>query len=221
MPSLLVLNPNSNPAVTAGIDTAVAGLRTAFAASISVVGLDGTPFGIETQRDVDAVATPVVEHVAAHGAAYDAFVIACFSDPGLHAAREATDRPVLGIAQSGLLTALSLGESIGVISIGAGSLARHWRTYRSMGIAQRVVADLPLGATVAELADGARLGDRMLSTGRRLVEDHGAAVLVLGCAGMAHYRAGLEQALGVTVVDPTQAACAQALGAAALGYRTR
>jgi allantoin racemase len=221
VPTLLVINPNSNPTVTAGIDAAVSGLRSAFAADIGVVGLDGTPYGIETQRDVDAVATPVAEHVAAHAEAYDGFVIACFSDPGLHAAREATDRPVLGIAQSGLLTALSLGESIGVISIGSGSLARHWRTYRSMGIAARVAADLPLGATVAELADTTQLGDRMLSTGRRLVEDHGAAVLVLGCAGMAHYRAGLERSLGVTVVDPTQAACAQALGAAALTYRTR
>ena len=220
MPDLLVLNPNSNLAVTAGIDAAVAGLRTAYAARITVVGLEGMPYGIETQRDVDAVATPVAEYVAAHTDAFDAFVVACFSDPGLHGAREATDRPVFGIAESGLLTAMSLGGSIGVLSIGAASLERHWRTYRALGVAARVAADLPIGATVAELADAERLGDRMVVTGRRLVDQHGAQVLVLGCAGMAHYRDMLERTLGVSVVEPTQAACALALGAAALGYRT-
>ena len=71
-------------------------------------------------------------------------------------------------------------------------------------VATPVAAGLPLAATVAELADTTQLGGRMPSTGRRLVEDHGAAVLVLGCAGMAHDRADLERSLGVTVVDPTQ-----------------
>ena len=220
MARLLVINPNSNPEVTAGIDRALAALRSGLAAQIDVVGLSGTPYGIETQRDVESVATPLSQHVAEQAERYDAFVVACFSDPGLYAAREATDRPVLGIAQSGLLTALALAESVGVVSIGAGSLARHWRTYRAMGISARIVGDLPLGASVAELADAERLGARMQATGRRLIEEHGAQVLVLGCAGMAHYRAPLEDALGVSVVDPTQAATAHAIGAAVLGYRT-
>ena len=32
----------------------------------------------------------------------DAYIIACFGDPGLQAAREATDKPVLGIAESAM-----------------------------------------------------------------------------------------------------------------------
>ena len=221
MPSVLVINPNANPMVTAGVDRALEPFRQATRSTIHVIGLTGTPYGIESQRDVDTVTGPLASHVATHSEDYDAFVIACFSDPGLHGSREATDRPVLGIASCGLLSALALGDTVGVVSIGAGSLARHWRLYRAMGVASRVCADLPVNASVADLAEGRKMGERMLAVGRRLVDDHGAQVLVLGCAGMAEYRAPLEAALGVSVVDPVQAATGMALTAATLRYATR
>jgi allantoin racemase len=41
-------------------------------------------------------------------------------------------------------------------------------------------------------------------------------VLVLGCAGMAQYRHRVEQAIGLPVVDPTQAAVTMAIGAVRL-----
>ncbi|HKI59283.1 MAG TPA: aspartate/glutamate racemase family protein [Trueperaceae bacterium] len=220
VPRVLVINPNSDEGVTRGIDRALAGLREATGATVDVTGLTGTPRGIESQRDVDLVATPVAERVAAAAEDYDAFVVACFSDPGLHGARQATARPVFGIAASGLLTALGLADAVGVISILPASLPRHWRYYRSLGVASRVAGDVAVGAGVSELADEDAMGGRMEAAGRRLVEERGADVLVLGCAGMAHYRQRLERSLGVSVVDPTQAATAMAVAAAALGYRT-
>jgi len=220
VPRVLVINPNSNMDVTRGIDGALAGLREGTGASVEVMGLQGTPHGIESQRDVDVVAAPVARAVAAADGRADAFVIACFSDPGLQGAREATRKPVLGIAASGMLTALGVGNAVGVISILASSLPRHWRYYRAMGIAERVAGDYPVGAGVAELADASAMGERMRDTGERLVHETGADVLVLGCAGMAQYRDPLEQALGVTVIDPAQAAVGLAITAASMGYRT-
>lgn len=223
-PAVLVINPNSDAGVTRGVDRALASLRERTGARLDVIGLSGTPLGIESQRDVDLVAGRVAERVAADAEAYDAFVVACFSDPGLHGAREATARPVFGIAGSGLLTALALGEKAGVISILPTSIPRHWRYYRALGVAARVAGDVAVGAGVAELAaeaaGGSSIAGRMEAVGQRLIDEHGADVLVLGCAGMAHHREPLEAALGVTVVDPTQAAAAMAVAAAALGYRT-
>jgi Asp/Glu/hydantoin racemase len=66
---------------------------------------------------------------------------------------------------------------------------------------------------VVELGDAARTFERMVTVGRRLKDDHGADVLVLGCAGMARHRRALAAALGVPVVDPTQAAVTMAIGA--------
>jgi allantoin racemase len=139
-------------------------------------------------------------------------------DPGLFAARESTARPVLGIAECGILTALTLGHRFGVISILARSVSRHLRYIGAMGVGQRLAADLPIGLGVAELADRRAALQRMVEVGRILRDSHGADVLVMGCAGMARYRDELEEAVQIPVVEPTQAAVTMALGRVRLGW---
>jgi len=99
---ILVINPNSNPAVTAGLDAALDAFRLAGGPSIRCTTLAEGPFGIESQRDVEQVTLPLRRLVEQDNAA-DAFVIACFSDPGLQVCREATQRPVFGINECGVL----------------------------------------------------------------------------------------------------------------------
>jgi Asp/Glu/hydantoin racemase len=212
---IVVINPNSSAAVTAAIDRAVAPLRMAGGPAIECVTLAEGPPGIETQAQVEQVVRPLARLAAARDDA-DAFVIACFSDPGLQLCREATARPVLGIAECGLLTALTRGEHFGIIAILPGSVPRHLRYVRQLGLGTRFAGDLPLGLGVAELADRERTLARMQEVGARLQEHHGADVLVLGCAGMADCRSPLQASLGIPVVDPTQAAVAMAIGAVRL-----
>src|SRR3954462_2142325 len=109
-----VVNPNSNEAVTRGIDEALAPLRFADGPEIVCSTLAEGPFGIESQKDIESVTVPLRRLVEADNAS-DAFVIACYSDPGLHVCREGTTRPVFGIAECGVLTALSRAERFGVI----------------------------------------------------------------------------------------------------------
>lgn len=208
---ILVINPNSTQAVTDGIDRALEPLRISGGPIFECVTLREGPPGIQTQRDVDGVIGPLTRMIAAREADCDAFVIACYSDPGLYSAREVTRKPVLGISECGVLTALTLGHRFGVIAILAGSIPRHLRYLGAMGVSERLAAELPVGLQVTELSDVARTRDRLIATGKRLVEEHGAHVVVMGCAGMAQYRAPLEQAIGVPVVEPTQAACGMAL----------
>jgi Asp/Glu/hydantoin racemase len=207
-----VVNPNSNPAVTRGLDDALAPLRFAEGPEIACSTLAEGPFGIETQADADSVVLPLRRLVEADNAA-DAFVIACYSDPGLHACREGTARPVFGIAEAGVLTALARGERFGVIAIRQRSIRRHVRYMRQMGLLDRLAGERPLEMSVAETASGERTLDRMIEVGRALRDEDGADVVVMGCAGMARHRAPLEQALGLPVIDPTQAAVTMALGA--------
>jgi allantoin racemase len=208
---ILVINPNSNPAVTAGLDAALAPLRLSDGPSIRCTTLAEGPFGIETQKDVEQVALPLRMLVEQDNAA-DAFVIACFSDPGLHVCREATRRPVFGINECGVLTALARGERFGIIAIAAKSIARHRRYLRQMGLGDRFAGERPLEMSVAESASGDGTFARMETVGRALVEKDGADVVIMGCAGMARHRRPLEAALGVPVIDPTQAAVAMAIG---------
>jgi allantoin racemase len=218
MKRILVVNPNSNETVTAGIDAAVAPLRMAGGPEIECVTLKEGPRGIETQAHVESVVQPLARTVTARDNDCDAFVIACFSDPGLYAAREATKKPVLGIAECGMLTALTLGERFGIIAILPRSVPRHLRYVGARGLEARFAGDRPIGLTVAELADDARTLGRMIEVGKELCSKDGADVIVMGCAGMARYRDRLQAEIGVPVVEPTQAATGMALARVRLGW---
>ncbi|MGY3037122.1 allantoin racemase [Bradyrhizobium sp. USDA 4354] len=141
-----------------------------------------------------------------------AFVIACYSDPGLQVCREGTDRPVFGIAECGVLTALSRAETFGVIAIAQRSIPRHMRYLRQMGLTDRLAGERPLNMSVAETASGEGTLARMIEVGRALRDEDGARAIVMGCAGMARHRRPLEDALRIPVIDPTQAAVTIALG---------
>jgi allantoin racemase len=210
-----VINPNSNEAVTRGIDDAMTPLRFADGPEIVCSTLAEGPYGIESQKDIEAVTLPLRRLVEADNAS-DAFVIACYSDPGLHVCREGTSRPVFGIAECGVLTALARAERFGVIGISQGGLPRHMRYLRQMGLTERFAGERPLNMSVAEIASGDSTLSRMIEVGRSLKDEDGAGALVMGCAGMARHRAQVEDALGIPMIDPTQAAVAMAIGAVQL-----
>lgn len=210
MSALVVINPNSSQAVTDGIDAAIDPLR-GFGLPIRCLTLAEGPPGIESQRQADLTIAPMLALAAAQEDAAG-FVIACFGDPGLHALRDQTARPVVGIQQAAVMTALTLGQRFGVIAILPGSIPRHLRAFGAMGVSGRLAGDRALGLGVAALGDAERTLAAMIETGRALRDTDGADVLIMGCAGMAQYRARIEAALGLPVVEPSQAAVSMALG---------
>ena len=217
---ILVINPNSTEAVTRGIDEAVEPLRIPGGPGIDCVTLKEGPPGIETQQHVDGVVSPLLSLIQRNEKQYAAFVIACYSDPGLHSLREATRKPVLGISECGILTALTLGHRFGVIAILQQSIPRHLRYVGAMGVSDRLAAELPVGIPVVELSDEKKTFARMVEVGKALRQDHGADVVVMGCAGMARYRKPLQDEIGIPVVEPTQAAVAMAIGRVRLNWAT-
>ena len=218
MEKILVINPNCTEAVTRGIDEACAPLRMEGGPAIDCATLKEGPPGIETQQHVDGVIAPLLNLVSRVEKEYAAFVIACYSDPGLHSLREATRKPVLGIAECGILTALTLGHRFGVIAILEQSIPRHLRYAAALGVSARLAGEVPVGLPVVELSDAGKTFGRMVEAGRALRDVHGANVLIMGCAGMARYRNPLQDALGIPVVEPTQAAVAMAIGRVRLGW---
>lgn len=213
--SIIVINPNSSVHVTAGIDRAVEPLRS-LGIPIRCETLTEGPAGIESQAQADLTIAPMLALAARLSGQAAAYVIACFGDPGLHALRDQTDRPVFGIQESAVLTALSMGQRFGVIAILRNSIPRHLRAFGAMGVAARCAGDRALDLGVAELTREDRTLARMVEVGQRLRDTDDADVLILGCAGMAEYRARVEAAVGLPVIDPCQAAAAMAVGRVAL-----
>jgi allantoin racemase len=213
---IVVVNPNSTQAVTDGIDEAIEPLRLEGGPPIECRTLAEGPPGIETEEHSSAVVKPLCELIRSCEANASAFVIACYSDPGLHAAREATKRPVLGIGESAMVTALTRGERFGILSILEASLPRHRRAVRRAGLEARFAGDVPIGVGVTGLSEKDKVHELLEVGGLRLRDELGADVVILGCAGMARYRKSLQEALGLPVIDPTQAAVTLAIGAVRL-----
>ena len=218
--SLMVINPNSSQSVTDGIASALSPFE-GRGVPIRCLTLTEGPPGIETQRQADLTIAPMLALAAAHEAEAAGYVIACFGDPGLHALRDQTPLPVVGIQEAAVMTALTLGQRFGVIAILPTSIPRHMRAFGAMGVLDRLAGDRALGLGVLELADRDRTLAAMIETGLRLRDEDGANVLITGCAGMAYLRAPLEEATGLPVVEPCQAAAAMALGQIALNLSHR
>lgn len=209
---ILVINPNSSVTFTQLMRDSLAPLQAHIGCQIDCEMLTGTPSGIETQRDIDSVIEPLCAMVTREADRTDAFVIGCFADTGLHSAREVTDKPVLGICESGIASALCLGERFGVVSTSKSSRNAELRLVRSYGLLERCVGFEPIDIPVAEIPISLETKDRMFGAAERL-KSRGADVLVLGCAGMIPYRDAVRRVLGLPVIDPCISTVAMAVGA--------
>jgi allantoin racemase len=216
---IVVINPNSSQSVTEGLRTALAGFCCPGGPAIECLTIAEGPPGVVTQRDVDEAALNTAKIIEARPDA-GAFVLACYSQPGLDLARSLTSVPVYGIQDAGVLTALARADLFGVIAVAEASIPRHLRNLRRLGVDNRLAGEVALQGdiSVADSGHGEESYAALAVAGARL-KAMGAGAVVLGCAGMAGHRARLEAELGLAVIDPTQAAVAMAFGHLVTGSR--
>jgi Asp/Glu/hydantoin racemase len=211
---ILVINPNSSLSCTAGIAAALEPFGTL--ARFEVTRLADGPPAIVTWRDWFSVAEPLCRLVEREAAA--AYVIACVSDPGLDVVRTATDRPVLGMFRCAVAAALTRAERIGVIGFMDASEARQRRALQAMGIEARLAGWEALNLPMETLTDAEAPRARIRAVAKSLAAQ-GAEAIVLGCTGMAGHATAAEDAAGLPVVEPCEAAGAMALLALRPGAR--
>jgi Asp/Glu/hydantoin racemase len=205
---ILVINPNSSLSCTDGIAAAIAPFAAPGLPRLDVTRLPESPGAIVTWRDWYGVAEPLCRMVEAEAA--DAYVIACVSDPGLEAVRTATDRPVFGPLRCAVAAAMMRGERFGIVAFTDRSKPRQRRALQSMGVEDRLAGIVPLNLDMEVLTDPVAPRARIAAAAKELVA-MGAESVILGCAGMAGHRNFAEEACGVPVVEPCQAAVAQAI----------
>ena len=215
---LLFVNPNTTAAMSATVHAAAAAAAPPHVVVTSATSSRG-PAAIEGPEDGEAAVPGLLEAIAAgerDGA--DAFVIACFDDTGLEAAREITARPVIGIGQAAFHLAMLGGGRFSVVttlSVSVPVIEDNLVRYALDGACCRVRAS---GVPVLELElDRDRAAARVSEEIGRAVAEDGCRAVVLGCAGMASLVAPMRARHGVPIVDGVVAASglAAALVAAA------
>ncbi len=191
---------------------------------------------IETAAEAVTAAAEVLELVRATPDV-DAYLIACFGDPAVEAARELTDAPVVGIGEAAYRAAAMLARRFAVITTLPRGVPDIETQMDQLGVRHACVGVLSLGIPVAQ--QGAEFDDTneaIVAAGRRAVLELGAEALVLACGGMAQVEArgartgrrtgdqrrGLRRAAGVrAVASGTADQPSRLAGAAALDVRCR
>lgn len=215
-----VVNPNTTASMTRTIEAsarAVAGPGTRVEGVTSSTG----PPSIESHYD-EALAVPGLLSAVAEGeaAGADGYVVACFGDPGLDAARELAAGPVVGIAEAAMHTATFLGRTFSIVTTLERTVGRAEELLQRYGFAAHCRSVLACEVPVLELETSPDARKTVLASCRTAAERDRADVVVLGCAGMADLCAWLSGELGVPVVDGVAAATLQVQSLVTMGLRT-
>lgn len=202
-----VINPNTTASMTDKIGVAARAVAMPGTEIIATNPASG-PVSIECHFDEVVSAVGVAEEILnGEREGTDAYIIACFGDPGLMAARELTRAPVIGIAEAAfhLATMISTRFSIVTTLARTGIIAEHLlQSYGFSHHCRRVrAAEIP----VLDLEDnGDAALDRIIAECLRAKAEDGIGAIVLGCGGMADLTEQISREVGLPVVEGVTAA---------------
>ena len=213
---LLVINPNASVEVSRrirAVAAAAAGPGSEFVVANPPRGLPG----IEGYADGAAALSGLLDLVRRGAAAgYDGFVLACFDDIGLDAARCLTTAPVVGMCEAGLALCAMTARRYAIVTTLGRAIPIITDNVRRYGHGDRcVVRAAEVRVTdAASGADGAEA--KIRAAVERALED-GAEAVLLGSASMSGLAGPLAKAAGAPVIDGVAAAVKLAEALAALG----
>ena len=187
---------------------------------VEVVGLERGPKSIETFHDAAYAAPEILKIVKERGDETDAIMINCFADPALDAAREVTDRPVLGAGETSMAVAIQLGPKFSVISVLENTAAWVRIQATKLGVEAKLASAIGVDIPVLELEeDPQKTVDTIVRSAKGAIERDGAEVIVLGCTGMATLAHRIRDKLSVPLIEPAATTLKMAEMLAKLGLR--
>ena len=198
-----LINPNTTLEMTESIRLAAEKYKAAGTKIIAVSPQTG-PDSIETFMD-DYLAVPGVLKEIIDGDRKehaDAYVIACFGDPGLKAAREVTTKPVIGIAEAAILISELIAPSFSIVSVLDRSVQITRELVYGYGAERRCKSIRSTGLEVLEFNRNPQKGlEALKREAEKAVREDGAECILLGCAGFVDFVQDLRKTLGVPVLD--------------------
>lgn len=198
-----IINPNMTEAMT----EAIRRCGQTYAAKGTELICESARFGVSSvECYVDAaLAAPAVLESIGRGdreQQVDAYIIACFDDPGLSAARELTEKPVIGIAEAAIAAARFLAPSFSIVTVLDRSRILNRELVERNGAGKFCASIRSTGLGVLEFERDPAGGLAALEQQARLaVEEDGAECILLGCAGFVEFAEALRKKLGVPVID--------------------
>lgn len=213
---ILVINPNTTQSMTDAIGEAA---RKVAQPSTDIVAISPKrgPRSIEGYMEDYVAAVATLETLVENRGKYDAFVIACYGDPGLHAARELMDEPVIGIAEASMHMACLVAHRFSIVSVIHRIKPFLEDMVRMSGLEDRCASVRTTDLAVLDIEkDFDKARAILVAESRRAMDEDGAEAICLGCAGMGPLDKAMQAELGIPVLDGT--GCAVKMAEACHGY---
>ena len=216
---ILIVNPNTTASMTRKVGEAARAVA-APGTSIEAVNPDFGPASIEGYFD-EAFSAPGLLAEMGKAPDRDAYIIACFDDTGLDAARCMVDAPVIGIGEAAFHMASLIAGKFSVVTTLSRSVPAIEHNLHKYGLASRCVRVRASDVPVLELEKpGSNARAKISAEIRAAIADDRAEAIVLGCAGMADLAQSLSREHGVPIVDGAAAAVKLCEGLVSLGLKT-
>jgi allantoin racemase len=169
------------------------------------------PASIEGEYDEALAAPAVLDQCRENAAGCAGAFVNCFGDPGVRAARELLDIPVVGGFEPAMLLAMGLADKISIVTVLKNVIPMIRSNIIKAGIQERVASVRVVNIPVLELSDFDKLISAIYGESKKAIEQDGAEAIVLGCTGLAGVAEAIRVKLqgdgyDVPVVDPTLAA---------------
>ncbi|WP_084387836.1 aspartate/glutamate racemase family protein [Grimontia marina] len=203
-----LINPNTSESMTMKMGSAASSIASNSTQIVAVTPKDG-PESIESHFDEAVSVFGVLDEVRKGELEQtDAYIVACFGDPGLYAARETTRAPVIGIAEASFHMATMISSRFSVVTTLSRTkiIAEHLlKNYGFSEHCRRVrAADIPV--LDLEKDDGGRTLDIIISECLRAKKEDEIGAIVLGCGGMADLTPIISKEVGIPVIEGVTAA---------------
>jgi allantoin racemase len=199
---ILVINPNTSAEMTTGIDASAKKYAEPHTEIQTVCPREG-PRSIESAYEEDLVGQGVLERVIeGNEKKFNAIIIACYGDPHLHSAREISEVPVYGIAESSMHVACLLGYKFSIVTVLERMRPLLEELVTRIGLNSRCASIRTVEIPVLEIERGESVTMKaLIEAARMAIKEDGAEVICLGCAGMTGLDKPMEEELGVPVLD--------------------
>jgi allantoin racemase len=205
-PRILLINGNSNPAVTKRL----AGLARAAAPQLEFLPhtpKDVPPY-ISTPADVAVASEKIPEAIAfaIRRRKVDGCIIACFGEPGLLEARRRFSFPIVGMAEASMLTAMQLGREFGILTLGKDWPPMLYELAKVYGVRERCSGIELVDGTPKELMSDPKHAAELVTAAAK---ECGAPVVIVGGAALTGLASAIGPLPGLLLVDCLQASIAQ------------
>lgn len=163
------------------------------------------PRAIESSYDAIQAAPYIIEEVEkAAQAGSNAIIVHCFGDPGVIAARELVDIPIIGPGETSLHLACMFSNKFSIISSLESRLSSIGESVKNSKIDLNCLASVrSVRIPVLDISRNPTATiEETIKVGNKCIREDRAELIVLGCLGFAGLARPIEERLGIPVIDP-------------------